>query len=362
MWPAGTPAVLLIPSLVLVGPASGDLTGAVAVQYVVNAEDFGGETVQVNVVDLYMTSNDSADVLLNVYGLDLNQGKCEEPNFMFFQSLTSTGWLPENPGGPFDTEALQRADSFVTIGGFGFDALQTPGAGSATGLDPHFGGNNAAFPDPNGSWYNGSPPNLNGQVQPYDSGMEGVLIARFASTGIPIISRVRLSATWNQGLGTSATQAEFIVFGNGGCGMEGDLIEDQSVDARDLGYILAVYGTDCSAADLDEDGVVGSGDIGLLLAYWGNDCSGFEGRRASESRSERTPPTYARTPDLDGNGHIDEADLEAWKHGRRHERDACDLNGDGHVNGADLGLLLAAWGDAPRNDYPPSDCPLGLIP
>ncbi len=41
---------------------------------------------------------------------------------------------------------------------------------------------------------------------------------------------------------------------------------------------------------------------------------------------------------------------------------AADINFDSRVDAADLGQLLAAWGDAPRNDYPPSDCPLGLIP
>ena len=39
-----------------------------------------------------------------------------------------------------------------------------------------------------------------------------------------------------------------------------------------------------------------------------------------------------------------------------------DINFDSQVNAEDLGIMLAAWGDAPRNDYPPSDCPLGLIP
>ena len=39
-----------------------------------------------------------------------------------------------------------------------------------------------------------------------------------------------------------------------------------------------------------------------------------------------------------------------------------DINFDERVDAADLGQLLAAWGDAPRNDHPPSDCPLGLIP
>ena len=41
---------------------------------------------------------------------------------------------------------------------------------------------------------------------------------------------------------------------------------------------------------------------------------------------------------------------------------AADINFDERVDAADLGVMLAAWGDAPRNDYPPSDCPLGLIP
>ena len=38
-----------------------------------------------------------------------------------------------------------------------------------------------------------------------------------------------------------------------------------------------------------------------------------------------------------------------------------DINFDERVDGADLGQLLADWGDAPRQDIPPSDCPLALI-
>ena len=41
---------------------------------------------------------------------------------------------------------------------------------------------------------------------------------------------------------------------------------------------------------------------------------------------------------------------------------AADINHDEILNAADIGLLVAAWGDAPRNPMPPSDCPLGLIP
>ena len=38
-----------------------------------------------------------------------------------------------------------------------------------------------------------------------------------------------------------------------------------------------------------------------------------------------------------------------------------DINFDSKVDGADLGQLLTAWGDAPRQDIPPSDCPLNLL-
>ena len=38
-----------------------------------------------------------------------------------------------------------------------------------------------------------------------------------------------------------------------------------------------------------------------------------------------------------------------------------DINFDAKVDGADLSQLLADWGDAPRQDIPPSDCPLALI-
>jgi hypothetical protein len=40
---------------------------------------------------------------------------------------------------------------------------------------------------------------------------------------------------------------------------------------------------------------------------------------------------------------------------------ASDVNFDAKVDGADLGQLLADWGDAPRQDIPPSDCPLNLV-
>ncbi len=40
---------------------------------------------------------------------------------------------------------------------------------------------------------------------------------------------------------------------------------------------------------------------------------------------------------------------------------ASDIRYDAKVNGADLGQLLADCGNAPRQDIPPSDCPLAWI-
>ena len=191
--------------------AGADITGAVTYNYSTTVEDFGGTSVSVNVSDLYMLSNDAADTLLNVYNMTLaSTGQVD-----YFQSATGTGWNPNNLGGIFDTPALRLADSFVTIGGFAQDTLlpeQAPGAGAGTGLDPNFGGNDAAYPGDLAGWYNGSPPSLNGQggMLPGNIGM-GVLIGRFAFDGDFDLSGSELFVTWNQGLGTPGNQAGFIV-------------------------------------------------------------------------------------------------------------------------------------------------------
>ncbi len=186
---------------------------AVEIGYAVSVADFGGAVVDAYVVDVYMISNaawggtsGSGDTLLNVYNWNTVGGAAS-----YFQSFTGTGWQPTNLGGPFDTAALQQADSFVTIGGFGVDALQTPGAGAGTGLDPNFGGNNAAAPAANAGWYNGSPPSYNGAAIDTVAGI-GTLIGRFSSLGGEFsLQGTTFEATWNQGLGTPGQQSNFIV-------------------------------------------------------------------------------------------------------------------------------------------------------
>ena len=190
--------------------ASADITGAYVVGYSVTATDFDGSAVTVNVQDLYLSSDDGADVALNVFNYNAGADAADS----YFQSLTGTGWQPTNLGGPFDTQALRRVDSFVTIGGFAQDTIapeQAPGAGAGTSLDSNFGGNGAAGPGPNAGWSNGSPPNLNGQVGavPEPSGDLtglGVLIGRFTNVEYSSLIGTTLETTWNHGLGTPAEQ------------------------------------------------------------------------------------------------------------------------------------------------------------
>ena len=191
--------------------ATADITSVGVVSYSVTAEEFGGTSVSLNVQDLYLYSDNAADVALNVYDLTL----AEAARVTYYQSSTGLGWAPTNLGGIFDTSATRLADSFVTIGGFTQDTLlpeQAPGAGAGTGLDPNFGGNTAASPGALAGWYNGSPPSLNGQVGmlPGTLGM-GVLVGRFAYDGDFDLTGSMLEVTWNQGLGTPGIQAGFEV-------------------------------------------------------------------------------------------------------------------------------------------------------
>ena len=212
-----TTTLPLLATLGLAAAASADITGVFHNDYIVTTEDFGGSVVTLQVQDLYLTSDDASDVVLNVFNLNLP----EMAQVDYYQSVTGTGWLPNNLGGIFDTPALRAADSFVTIGGFDQNVLapeQSPGAGAGTGLDPNFGGNNAAMPGVNAGWFNSSPPNVNGQVgqiQSLGGGFTlGVLIGRFASYDGPFpfcLEGGLLEVTWNQGLGTPGQQGSFAV-------------------------------------------------------------------------------------------------------------------------------------------------------
>lgn len=201
--------------------ATADMVGTLAFGSFISAAEFGGSTVHVYVEDLYVVSNDSDDTLLEVFNLTLGSSAASD----YFQSFIGTGWLPSNPGDPFDTEALQIADSFVTIGGVGPDVRQTPGAGVSTVLDPNFGGNTVAAPGPLAGWYDGSPADLSGRVMEYDNGLMGVFIGRFVSqSSDTTIWGSSFDVTWNQGPGTEIRQTSLMLIPSPGAGVIAGLI------------------------------------------------------------------------------------------------------------------------------------------
>ena len=204
------------------GTALADFNDAVVVRYSVQATEYDGTPVSVMVEDLYLLTDDPKDVDLNIYDLDLVRGA----RVPYFQSSTAPTWLPGNLGDPFDSTAVQFADSFVTVGGFAGGTTapaQIPGVAPATGIDPFFGGETVAYPQDRAGWYNGSPPNLQGLATSTPAGL-GVLIGRFAHDGEFSLVGSTFSATWNQGLGTPGVQAGFTVREFIDC--NGNIVED----------------------------------------------------------------------------------------------------------------------------------------
>ena len=205
-----TKLIVAFSASALVGSfAAADMTGSVYQhQYNVSAVDgFGAPDFNGTVVDLWMEFNDDADILLNVYNFnDANLGTT------YYQSFTGATWLPNNLGAPFETDALQYADSYVSIGGY--NGGSQPG-NDGTGLDPNFGGAAAAGPGTNAGWYNSDPGNPIGAVVSTghtDTGL-GVFIGRFSMQGALDFTMEGSygSFTWNQGLGTSGVQGDFAV-------------------------------------------------------------------------------------------------------------------------------------------------------
>ena len=120
------------------GTAMADITGAYVVNYSVTAADYDGAESTVYVQDLYLSSDDAADVALNVFNYNASGTAASS----YFQSFTGTGWQPTNLGGPFDAPLLRLGDSFVTVGGFEQGVAQpeqAPNAGAGTDVDANAG-------------------------------------------------------------------------------------------------------------------------------------------------------------------------------------------------------------------------------
>ncbi len=192
-----------------------DITGAFSYDSSVTAQDFGGGEITVFVQDLYFISNDPNDVVLGAFDLLL------EPSAQidYYQAPGGLGWAPSNIGGPFDTDSVRRADSFVTIGGFGDDAstpLQIPGAGANTGLGSGFEDPDAPYPGFAAGWFDESSSTPAGRVHDTPLGTLGTFVGRFSYTfdGNPwesTLYKSRISATWNQGVETPVESQSFLI-------------------------------------------------------------------------------------------------------------------------------------------------------
>ena len=190
-----------------------DITGAFSYDSIAMAQEFGGGEVAVVVQDLYFISNDPNDVVRAAFDLLL------EPSAQidYYLAPGAFGWMPGNPGDPFDTTSVRRADSFVTTGGFGDDGsmpFQIPGAGASSRLDPDFGDPNAPYPGFAAGWYDDSPSTPAGRVRDTPLGTLGTFLGRFAYVGNPWDTprfKSRISASWNQGIGTPDQSASFLI-------------------------------------------------------------------------------------------------------------------------------------------------------
>ena len=217
MKPIVQRAFLLLPiaSVIAGRGLHADITGAFTVDSIRPAQDFGGSEISVFVQDLYLVSNDANDVVRSAFDLFL------EPSaqISYYQAPGGVGWAPFNVGGPFDTDSVRRADSFVTIGGFGDDAstpLQIPGAGASTGLGSGFEDPDAPYPGFAAGWFDESSSTPSGRVHDTPLGTLGTFVGRFsyAFDGDPSESTLyksRLSAIWNQGLGAPDQSASFLI-------------------------------------------------------------------------------------------------------------------------------------------------------
>lgn len=177
------------------------------VQYRAQGVDANGDRISVTVSDLYLTSSNSDDVILNVFDANISNSVGADS---YYQSVIGETWNPLRSNAA--TQAWQRLDSFVTIGGIdatsgAFGTYQELVASSH--IDPSFGGATTPAPETNAGWFNSNPANLNGQVGDTEVGI-GLFLGRFSLEDSPMFHlEGEVSVTWNKGLQTSPHQGTF---------------------------------------------------------------------------------------------------------------------------------------------------------
>jgi hypothetical protein len=193
--------------------STADITACVYTGSQVSAGDFAGQPdFNGYVIDLWLVSDDETNTVLNTFNVNISNSLGASS---YYQSFTGTGWTPNNLGAPFETEALRRADSFVSMGARTVDGSESLDGGvvqmsaNGTGLDPAFGGPNAGAPGENAGWYNSNPPvSIGLPIQGIVPGVGVVFVGRFSIQGAEDFDLSgTVSTTWNNGIGTDGAQA-----------------------------------------------------------------------------------------------------------------------------------------------------------
>ena len=200
----------------IAAPLHADITGCYYESYQQTAVDFVGNTITCQVADLYLTTDDPRDLLLNVFNLNMSNSLGTSD---YYQSITGSGWLPGFAEGIFDTEATRYLDSFITIGaqssdlsmGYGENGRPRQPNANGTMLDPNFGGSHTDAPDADAGWANSNPTNQIGHAD-FTCMLPGplaeqasILIGRFAvESDVAFNISGTLGVCSYQGFGTSA--------------------------------------------------------------------------------------------------------------------------------------------------------------
>ena len=193
-----------------------DLTGCYYETYQCTATDFAGNEITCQVADLYMTTDDLSDLILNVFNFDVSNSLGVEN---YYQSMTGVGWTPSLEVGIFNTEATRELDSFVTIGAQSHDLSMdysdtgrpTQPNANGTMVDPNFGPLNSDEPGMNAGWFNSNPNNTIGHPD-FTCMLPGplaeqasIFIGRFAIQAERAFTLSgSIGVCFYQGLGTSA--------------------------------------------------------------------------------------------------------------------------------------------------------------
>jgi len=182
------------------GSASAAFVGAYFDSYAVNV---GGANYAV--IDAYAQFNSTADTVLSIFNTSISNvgGAAFHHNDFNTFSGQPGSWAVTACGNIPALGLVPTNDSFVLIGG-------PTSSTNTTSLDPSFTPATAAVPPNNAGWFNSSPPNLQGRVDPTTL---RTFIGRFVKAGTS--TAASLSFAFNMGFNQGAGTGNQFAYNNG---------------------------------------------------------------------------------------------------------------------------------------------------